>query len=113
MAKRLHTDKAVLFERAWRMLTHDSDGALLTAEYAFNAPKTKHRFDYALVAYRIAVEVEGGQFAAGGGRHNRDSDRRKYNLAASLGWRVFRFSTQALENDPWDCVKLVLLGMEA
>lgn len=52
------------------------------------------RFDFAWPAQRIAVEVEGGTWQ--GGRHTRgrgyEDDCEKYNRAAELGWRVFRFT---------------------
>ena len=42
------------------------------------------------------MEIEGGVWS--GGRHTRGigfvKDMEKYNAAASLGWRVFRFTPQ-------------------
>ena len=68
-------------------------------EYMFH-PERKWRFDYAWPAYMIAVEVEGGIWI--GGRHNRPvgmkGDMLKYNEAARLGWRVFRFTHQQFNN---------------
>jgi hypothetical protein len=44
----------------------------------------------------LAIEIEGGIFI--GGRHTRgrgyQDDLEKYNVATSLGWRVFRFSLE-------------------
>lgn len=58
----------------------------------------KWRFDYALPAYKIAVEVEGGVWT--GGRHVRPrgflGDMTKYNTATLLGWRVFRTTPNKL-----------------
>lgn len=52
----------------------------------------KWRFDYALPAIMVAVEVEGGHWT--GGRHNTGAgflkDMDKYNTATALGWRLFR-----------------------
>src|SRR5574337_445194 len=52
------------------------------------------RFDYAFVAQKIAVEVEGGVWRRGGGAHshplNIERDMEKYNAAAVLGWRILR-----------------------
>jgi len=65
-------------------------------EYLFAKPR-RFRFDFAWPnkPIGIAVEIEGGTWSAG--RHNRGSgfvnDCRKYNLAAHLGWKVFRFTT--------------------
>lgn len=61
------------------------------AEYRFH-PVRKWRFDFAWPSERLAVEVNGGAFAAGGGRHTRGagfrSDAEKLAEAAILGWRV-------------------------
>jgi len=77
-------------------------------EYRFH-PTRKWRFDYAWItpSYRVAVEIDGGQWVAGGGRHNRDSDREKLNHAAVNGWRVQRFSTQQVEREPDVCIELL------
>lgn len=58
----------------------------------------RFRFDYAWPAVRMAVEVEGGIFMRGGGRHNRGAymltDMEKYNLAAENGWTLLRYTPQ-------------------
>lgn len=61
-------------------------------EHKFH-PERKWRFDFAL-KNKIAVEIEGGIWVSGAhsrGKHF-ESDCEKYNEAALLGWRVFRFS---------------------
>ena len=62
-------------------------------EYRFH-PDRRWRFDFADPARKIAVECEGGTWT--GGRHVRgdgfQKDCEKYNEAARLGWRVFRFT---------------------
>ena len=62
-------------------------------EYRF-APPRRWRFDFAHVAMRLAVEIEGGIFT--NGRHSRgkgmEADMEKYNTATAMGWRVLRFS---------------------
>lgn len=80
------------------------------AEYRFH-PTRRWRFDYAWPARRVAVEVDGGQWQAGGGRHNTDPDRLKLNVAAALGWRVLRFSHTALQDDPAGCVDLAVAAL--
>lgn len=64
-------------------------------EYRF-APGRRYRADFAWPELMILVEIEGGTWD--GGRHTRgkgfQGDCRKYNLAASLGWRVFRGDSQ-------------------
>lgn len=82
-------------------------------EYRFH-PTRRWRFDFAWPAVTrggVAVEVDGGQWRAGGGRHNTDRDREKLNTAAALGWRVLRFSHQALETDPAGCVELAAAAL--
>lgn len=81
------------------------------AEYQF-APPRRWRFDYAWPDSLVAVEFDGGQWVAHGGRHNRDSDREKLNQAAVLGWRVLRFSNQQWEASPVDCVALIALAIK-
>jgi very-short-patch-repair endonuclease len=106
MSRRKHEDKSYLFAHAWQMLAPDMPTP--TAEYNFDHyVGRRHRFDWAFIDLRIGVEVDGGQFAKFGGRHAGDGDREKLNIAAELGWLVFRFSTQMLENDPLGCVEQV------
>lgn len=69
----------------------------MVREFIFH-PKRKWRFDFALPEQRIAIECEGGLWT--GGRHTRGSgaigDMQKYNEAARLGWKVFRFDGNAV-----------------
>ena len=82
-------------------------------EHRFHATR-KWRFDYAWPSpsHRAAVEIDGGQWVAGGGRHNRDSDREKLNHAAADGWRVLRFSTQQVEKEPDACIELLRRALQ-
>ena len=71
-------------------------------EYRFNAPHTKHRFDFAWPLCKVACECEGGLFQksrhrTGKGYHN---DCTKYNLAIERGWKVLRYTELHLRNDP-------------
>jgi hypothetical protein len=71
----------------------------LEPEYVFARPR-RWRFDYALPAKSLAIEVEGGAFS--GGRHTRGSgfikDMEKYNTALLLGWRVLRVTPQMVKS---------------
>lgn len=66
-------------------------------EHRFYQPRL-WRFDYAIPAYKIALEVEGGVWTRG--RHVRPqgflNDITKYNTATLLGWRVFRTTPDKL-----------------
>jgi very-short-patch-repair endonuclease len=84
----------------------------IVAELQF-APPRKFRFDYAILAFFIAIEVDGGAFKKRtyrnkkgelittiGGRHNSGTgflkDMEKLNLATMMGWRILRFTPQEL-----------------
>ena len=70
-------------------------------EYRF-APPRRWRFDFAFIELSLAVEVEGGTWIPGGGRHQRgtgfEDDCRKYNQAALLGWMVLRFTGKMVKS---------------
>jgi len=100
-------DKAEHFAFAWRVVL-GIDAPTFEREYVFH-PTRKWRFDFAFPFQKIAVEVEGNAWSVkGGGRHMQDGDLEKYNAAAKLGWRVFRFSPKMLKDDPAQAVRLVL-----
>lgn len=61
------------------------------AEYRFH-PTRKWRFDFAWPKEKIAIEVDGGGFKFGGGKHMQPRDLEKLNTATSLGWKVYRFT---------------------
>ena len=73
----------------------------LTQEYKF-LPDRKYRFDFVCLEKMVAIEIEGGTWTQG--RHSRgpgySADCEKYNLAQLAGWRVFRFTSDMLQNDP-------------
>lgn len=69
------------------------------AEYQFH-PVRRWRFDWAFVAQRLAVEVNGGAFIAG--RHTRgagfEKDAEKLSEAAIYGWRVIHVLPKHVRN---------------
>lgn len=118
--KRQKKDKAELFEYYWRLLSPGL--AQPTPEYKFATAikytdargkerQRQYKFDYCFVNERIAVEVDGGQYAPGGGRHMTDRDREKQNCAALLGWVIFHFSPTMLKNNPVHCIEQVTMAM--
>jgi hypothetical protein len=68
-------------------------------EYQFC--ERRWRFDVAVGGYlKYGFEVEGGLYVSGAhvrGQHY-ESDMEKYNVAAALGWRVFRFTPKQVLN---------------
>ena len=104
--KIMSQNKAELFIQYWKML---SQLPAPESEYYFDKHLgRKHRFDFAFPNKLIAIEIEGNAWNfKGGGRHMQDSDLEKYNIAASLGWRIFRFSPSMLTRDPAGCVQTI------
>lgn len=87
----------ILFSHYFEVLGRDLPTPI--AEYRF-APDRKWRFDFAFVKQKCAVEVNGGKWQTGGGRHNTAGDYEKLQTAAALGWRVFPVLPEQLTNDP-------------
>ena len=72
-----------LLERAILKYT----GLKTVAEYRFH-PTREWRFDFAVPAARVAIEVEGGIW--NGREEGWRRDLEKYNEAAACGWLVIR-----------------------
>ena len=68
-------------------------------EYRF-APPRRYRADFAYPEKMLLIEVEGGVWTQG--RHSRGAgftnDCGKYNLAAKLGYRVLRFTSNMIKD---------------
>lgn len=85
------------------------------AEYRFHHVRL-WRFDFALPADRIGIEIDGGAFS--GGRHSRGAGFRedciKLNAAAVLGWRILRFLPEHLTTKrmPADFIAVVRAALE-
>lgn len=72
-----------------RQILEQTTGLRWTPEYKFH-PKRRWRFDYACEVAKVAVEVNGGNYA--GGRHINPTaivkEYEKYAEAAAMGWVV-------------------------
>ena len=87
-------------------------GVECVKEYQFH-PTRKWRFDYAIPAHKIALEVEGGVWT--GGRQTSSvgflKDMEKYNTATLMGWRVFRTTPEDLyKKKTLDLLKTAISG---
>jgi very-short-patch-repair endonuclease len=106
-------DYADVFVSIWAMLA-PTNAPSLEREYKFH-PDRKWRFDACWRNYRVAVEINGGNWMARNGRavgrHTRQADYDKRNAAAVLGWRVLQFTPQALRDDPQGVVDTVLAAL--
>ena len=90
----------------------------LCSSYGLSTPVCEHSFwpgrrfafDFAWPDHLIAVEIEGGLFLKGGGRHNRGAsmknDMVKYNEAAVRGWIVLRITPdQIMKEETYELLK--------
>ncbi len=70
-------------------------------EVQWHKPR-RWRADFLWKAQKLIVEVEGGIWIEGGGRHTRgqgfEADCEKYNNATIDGWRVLRVTAKQIEN---------------
>ncbi len=75
----------------------------------------RFRFDFAHPVKQLAIEVDGGQYVPGGGRHNRragfEKDIEKLNLATLAGWAVLRFTPrQVTSGEALEVIEAYLKG---
>ena len=76
------------------------------------APPRRWRFDLAWPAVMLAVEVDGGRWQSGGGKHATAGDYVKLRAAVTLGWRVLRFTSGEVTSDPQSCIDEVVANLE-
>lgn len=83
-------------------------------EYRF-CPARKWQSDFAWPDLKVMVEVEGGTYIRG--RHTRPEgyrrDCEKYNVAAILGWKVLRFTSEMVNSgEAIEVIEQVLKDVE-
>ena len=89
-------------ESKFLLLWRVAQGPPLEREVRFHASRL-WRADFAHLASRTLIEIEGGIFLPGGGRHSRGTgyakDAEKYLEAVLAGWTVIRLTEKQLEID--------------
>lgn len=87
-------------ESRFLLLWRVAHGPPLEREVQFH-PSRKWRADFAHLPTRTLIEIEGGIFQKGGGRHNRGmgyaKDAEKYLEATMAGWTVLRLTEKQLK----------------
>jgi very-short-patch-repair endonuclease len=87
-------------ESKFLLLWRVAQGPPLEREVKFHASR-RWRADFAHMESRTLIEIEGGIFLPGGGRHNRGGgyakDAEKYLEAVLAGWTVIRLTEKQLE----------------
>ena len=89
-------------ESRFLLLWRVAQGPPLEREVRFHTSR-RWRADFAHMGSRTLIEIEGGIFIPGGGRHNRGGgyakDAEKYLEAVLAGWTVIRLTAHQLEVD--------------
>lgn len=82
-------------------MTDEGDIPEWVPQYKFNQPTNQMTFDFAWPEYKVAIEVNGGQWSSGKMGHNSgmgvERDARKQNYAALQGWLLLIFVTDHIE----------------
>lgn len=94
----------------WRLLAPDAPEPV--QEFAF-CPGRKYRADFAFPDKKLLIELEGG--IHNNGRHTRprgySMDCEKYNQATILGWRILRYTSIMMKNDPQTMISQILQAL--
>lgn len=69
---------------------------LFVRDYPFG----RFKIDLANADRQLAIEVDGGQFEPGGGKHGSKRDYEKINALTMDGWKVIRFRAIDMREDP-------------
>ncbi len=103
--------------RPFRMLWEDLPERIpLTCEHQFALPQRRWRFDFAHMASRVAIELEGIS-PRGRSRHRSlkgfQGDCEKYNAAGLAGWLVLRYTTFDLERKPAPMLREIVAAINS
>jgi len=88
-------------------------GVEMIQQYKFH-PTRRWRLDFAHVASKVALEIDGGEFS--NGAHNRGArmanDYEKRNSAIEMGFVVFQLTGAMVKNDPLGWAKRIAAVIE-
>lgn len=97
------------FRRAWAI---SGNGLEFRTQFFFDLNR-QWRFDACWPAYRVAVEIHGGEFR--GGRHNRGTglrnDCEKMRAAQLQGWIVLPFVGTDIDTRPVQCCEQIIQAL--
>ena len=82
------------------LLAHIRTLAPEMAQPIRDLPFDRYKIDLAWKDCKLAVEVDGGQYAAGGGKHGGRADYVKTRRLTMAGWRLLRFTAGEVRDDP-------------
>ena len=68
-------------------------------------PFERYKIDLAWPSSLLAIEVDGGQYAAGGGKHGARADYVKTRRLTMAGWRLLRFTAGEVRDDPLGVIR--------
>jgi very-short-patch-repair endonuclease len=107
--------RAVLTEREITLLNGQVDLADWMLDYLrVHAPDLvpvrdlnveKFKIDLAFPDQMIAVEIDGGQFKKGGGKHGGVRDYQKRRIVTKHGWTVIAYHAQEVRRSPLNVIK--------
>lgn len=98
-------------EKMFLLQLMDEDMPIPDREHRFHQIR-RWRLDFAYPELKIGIEIEGGVWTRG--RHNRPigfiKDCEKYNMAQEMGWRIFRYTKESIED--WSAVQQIRRVLE-
>lgn len=112
-ARHSESERTRLERMLWRRI-EEAGLPLPVKQFYWARPERMFRSDFAYVAERILLEVQGGIWAANPGRHNRGSgyqaDCERSNLAVILGWKLLAFTERMIKSG--EAVQTIKLAIE-